>query len=169
MSEDAVQQLLDIEAIKQLKARYFRFMDTKQWDKWRTLFTDDCRFESSRIWEDVDEWVRDVGGNLQELTTVHHGHMPEIRLTGADTARGLWAMFDYLTWDPEQQPERHPGGIGLVGYGHYEETYRKVDGEWKISFLRLTRLRADAVTGDVPTPSTTSWQPRSADWLSSGA
>ena len=24
----------DVEAIKQLKARYFRLMDTKQWDEW---------------------------------------------------------------------------------------------------------------------------------------
>ena len=29
---DAVQQLLDIEAIKQLKARYQRAVDTKDWD-----------------------------------------------------------------------------------------------------------------------------------------
>ena len=31
----------ELEAIRQLKARYFRFMDTKDWDAWRELFTDD--------------------------------------------------------------------------------------------------------------------------------
>ena len=31
---DKVQRLVDIEAIKQLKARYFRFMDTKRWQDW---------------------------------------------------------------------------------------------------------------------------------------
>jgi 3-phenylpropionate/cinnamic acid dioxygenase small subunit len=34
--------LEDVEQIKELKARYFRFFDTKQWDRWRGLFTDDC-------------------------------------------------------------------------------------------------------------------------------
>jgi len=36
----------DIEAIKQLKARYFRTMDTKDWKAMRQVFTDDlgvCR------------------------------------------------------------------------------------------------------------------------------
>ena len=39
---DFSQQLWEIEQIKQLKARYFRLMDTKDWDAWRELFTDDC-------------------------------------------------------------------------------------------------------------------------------
>ena len=34
----------DIEAIRQLKARYFRFVDTKQWDRWGDLFTEDAVF-----------------------------------------------------------------------------------------------------------------------------
>ncbi len=37
-----VEKLWDIEQIKQLKARYFRLMDTKDWAAWRELFTDDC-------------------------------------------------------------------------------------------------------------------------------
>ena len=30
----------DVEAIKRLKARYFRTMDTKDWDGMRQVFTD---------------------------------------------------------------------------------------------------------------------------------
>ena len=37
--------LVEIEAIKQLKARYFRFLDTKQWDAWKEIFTEDFRAE----------------------------------------------------------------------------------------------------------------------------
>jgi len=37
----------DIEAIKQLKARYFRTMDTKDWDGMRTVFTDDVVMDTS--------------------------------------------------------------------------------------------------------------------------
>ena len=39
-NEANVQQLLDIEAIKQLKARYFRCMDTKDWDGFAGVFRD---------------------------------------------------------------------------------------------------------------------------------
>lgn len=39
-------------------------------------------------------------GTYQTSRTVHHGHMPEIDITGPDTARGTWAMFDYVEWPP---------------------------------------------------------------------
>jgi 3-phenylpropionate/cinnamic acid dioxygenase small subunit len=32
---------MEIESIKQLKARYYRYLDTKDWDRWRDVFTDD--------------------------------------------------------------------------------------------------------------------------------
>jgi hypothetical protein len=31
----------------------------------------------------------------------------------------------------------------MHGYGHYHETYEKTDGRWRISSLKLTRLRVD--------------------------
>ena len=34
-----------IEHVRAAKARYCRYVDTKQWDKLSSLFTDDCRFE----------------------------------------------------------------------------------------------------------------------------
>src|SRR5260370_319150 len=42
----SVQQLFDIEAIRRLKARYFRCFDTKDWDGWLGLFTHDATLES---------------------------------------------------------------------------------------------------------------------------
>jgi hypothetical protein len=63
--------------------------------------------------------------------------MPEIEITSPTTARGIWAMQDFLKW-PEGSPMK-----SLVGWGHYTETYELVDGEWKIKTLVLTRLRRD--------------------------
>ena len=41
MSDDNSDHIsADIEAIKQLKARYFRLMDTKDWAGFRAVFTD---------------------------------------------------------------------------------------------------------------------------------
>jgi hypothetical protein len=160
---DEMRQLLDREAIKETKARYFRFIDTKQWERWRTVFTDDARFESSKVWDDPDSFVRDVSTSLAPTRTIHHGHMPEITFTGPDTARVIWAMFDIV-----EQPQVSDGQRGIIGYGHYEEEYRRVGDEWKISFLRLTRLRVDALTGEHP-PTHPIERAHSPAWLSPGS
>ena len=39
---ELLRQLADIEAIKQLKARYFRLMDQKKWDEWAMVFSKDA-------------------------------------------------------------------------------------------------------------------------------
>jgi hypothetical protein len=143
MSDTAttIQQLLDIEEIKRLKARYFRLVDTKRWDDWARVFAVDAVLEipeGDLEYRGRDEIVENVSTVMAELRTVHHGHMPEIEITGDDTARGIWAMFDYVEW-PEQEGQR----VGLHGYGHYIEEYVREDGEWRISRSRLDRLRVD--------------------------
>jgi hypothetical protein len=140
-------QLLDIEAIKQLKARYFRLMDLKQWDEWGMVFTADCVMEvpeADLVNTGRAEIVSNVSGALVGARTCHHGHMPEIEIAGDGTARGIWAMFDYVEW-AEQDGTR----VGLQGYGHYREEYEREDGEWRIARTRLERLRVDSL-GAVP-------------------
>jgi len=133
----------DIEAIKQLKARYFRTMDTKDWSGMRAVFTDDVVVDTSAsdggVVEGADEFMTFLRGVLADVITVHHGHMPEIEVTSPTTATGVWAMEDMLRW---------PNGMELHGYGHYHETYAKVDGVWRIKTTTLTRLRRDITTGD---------------------
>lgn len=140
-----VERLLAIEAIKQLKARYYRCMDTKDWACLEAVFAPDAqaRFLGSRG-EDPQS-VQPVVGRakvaayirqaVETLVTVHHGHMPEIEITSPTTGRGIWAMEDRL-----QSPD---GKNLLTGYGHYHETYERIDGAWTIKTLLLTRLRVD--------------------------
>jgi hypothetical protein len=61
-------------------------------------------------------------------------HAPEIELTSATTATGVWALQDVVRLAP---------GLNLQGYGHYHETYEKIDGRWYIKTSKLTRLRED--------------------------
>ena len=139
---DPVQRLVDIEAIKQLKARYFRFLDTKQWDQWGTVFTADAVLEvpeAAVVEQGRTQIVAGVSAALEGTQTAHHGHMPEIEITGPDTARGTWAMFDYVEWPAGEDGAR----VGLQGYGHYVEEYAREDGEWRIARTRLERLRLD--------------------------
>lgn len=129
----------DIEAIKQLKARYFRLMDTKDWDGFRACFTDDVVVDVSAdgagVFEGVTAFMDMLVPTMRDVVSVHHGHMPEIAVEG-DTATGVWAMEDHLRFGGNAQMELH-------GYGHYHETYRRVDGAWKIAAMTLTRLRLD--------------------------
>lgn len=142
--------LAEIEAIRLLKARYFRLLDTKDWAGWRRLFTDDLVSETDTAppqpdgshtlpkLPGADAFVERVRSLLGDGVTVHHGHMPEIELTGPDTARGIWAMEDIVVFP----------AMTLRGYGHYHEEYRREAGEWRIARLRLTRLRVDILPAE---------------------
>ena len=128
----------DVEAIKQLKARYFRTMDTKDWDAMRLVFDDDVVVDTSAAGGGVvtgaDEFMAFLRDTIGDVVTVHHGHMPEIDITSPTTASGVWAMEDMLRW---------PNGMELHGFGHYHETYAKADDGWRITTTTLTRLRTD--------------------------
>lgn len=136
----------DIEQIKQLKARYFRLIDTKQWQAWGELFSEDVHVVYQGPHPEIRcegraELVARVSAALAQAVTVHHGHMPEIELTSPTTATGIWAMFDIV---------RSPR-LNFRGYGHYEEEYVKQAGTWRIKKLLLTRLHCE-VTGESTTP-----------------
>lgn len=132
-------RLTDLEEIKQLKARYFRLMDGKEWDAWGDVFTEDCCMDSGGPQSppqtgrgNIVAFVREA---IDAMVTTHHGHMPEIAFQSDREASGVWAMFDFL-----EGP-----GYRMKGWGHYHETYRKCDdGCWRIASTRLSRLRVEA-------------------------
>ena len=126
-------------AIQFLKARYFRAIDTKDWDLLSSVMVEDVTID---VTDDVeggepyvgrDQFVRTCAKVLEHAVTVHHGHMPEIEVDG-DAATGIWAMEDYVDW----------GENGAFrGYGHYHERYALADGGWRITSMKLTRIRRD--------------------------
>ena len=141
---DDAPALLEIESIKQLKARYCRLLDAKDWDAWREIFADDFHSDTSeaggKVIDGADEFVAFTRKNLQKPSqvTAHQVHAPEIELTSDTTARGVWALEDVVRLAP---------GVNLRGYGHYHETYEKIDGQWRIKSSKLTRLREDIFNG----------------------
>lgn len=153
MSEiDAITRLLAIEEIKQLKGRYFRFMDTKDWSSLRTIFCDDATFDARASFSldgegdggraaESNDWVYHGGDTIVDFIrsaagrshTVHHGHNHDIDILSPDEARGVIAMEDQI-WDESDTV------LTLHGCGHYHETYRRIDGRWRIHTSRITRL-----------------------------
>src|SRR5438309_11567487 len=81
---DRVQELIDLEEIKKLKARYFRLVDQQDWDGWRALFTDDLKFDlGDGTWlEGGDQFVAAVRSMVDgpggRARSVHRGHMPKL-------------------------------------------------------------------------------------------
>ncbi|MDG4662986.1 nuclear transport factor 2 family protein [Mycobacterium sp. 236(2023)] len=136
------EELVEVEAIKKLKARYCRLLDTKQWEAWRELFTDDFVSDTSesggKLIVGADQFVAFTRKSLRGQATVHQVHAPEIELTSSTTATGVWALEDVVRFGP---------GVNLRGYGHYTETYELVDGRWLIASSKLTRLREDVFNG----------------------
>ena len=136
------EDLVEIEQIRQLKARYFRLMDQKDWDAWAQVFCEDVvidtKHEGSPLIHGRQAFYEYLPPILEGVKTVHHGHMSEIELTSPTTATGVWSMEDMLWWPPEQ------GGRHLWGKGWYFEQYRKeADGEWRILELKLRRIRVE--------------------------
>jgi 3-phenylpropionate/cinnamic acid dioxygenase small subunit len=132
--------LEDVEAIKQLKARYFRTIDSKDWDALTDVFTDDVVIDTTASGGNVVTgavpFVAFLREAIGDVVTVHHGHTAEIEVTSPSTATGVWAMEDQLRW---------PDGRELRGYGHYHETYEKTGGGWRIKTSTLTRVRMDLI------------------------
>ena len=133
----------EFEAIRQLKARYCRFLDTKDAASWRAVFTADVVVildmavsvggadpMTAPAVQGVDTFVPQVLVSLDGVATMHHCHTPELVLTSETTATGIWAMEDLLIFGD---------GRELRGAGHYHETYEKRDDVWRIKSLHLTR------------------------------
>lgn len=132
-------------AISQVKARYCRALDTKDWEAFAELFTDDVELDTrpsgGYLVRGREELLRVVRGSIENAATAHQVHSPEIVLEDANTARVIWAMQDRVVWDEERRAKF--GNHGLTGYGHYHETYVRKDGRWRIAVQKLTRLHVD--------------------------
>lgn len=155
------EQALAIEKIKQAKAKYWFNMDMKRWDDLRMVFTKDAVIDfrgerdlkpgegienlppveeaiargetgAARGRDNFIPWYAELLGSW---VTIHHGHAPIVELTSATTAKGIFPMFDYIS----------DGTREMKGYGHYHDLFELEDGEWRISYLSLTRLRCDGV------------------------
>jgi hypothetical protein len=132
--EDEVRRLSDIEAIKQLRGRYSRAIDTHDWELLGASLAEDARLSTDGgIEEGRAAIVAAVSGALATATTMHHQHTPEIKITGSETAIGTWAMQDIV----------YIGTFVLRGWGHYAEEYLRTADGWKIKSSTLTRVRVD--------------------------
>ena len=127
-----IQRLEDIEAIKQLKARYCSLCDDGyDADALAELFTEDAVWDGGALGVAVGrEQIRRFFENTPKVMpfAVHMVTNPSIEIEG-DSARGRWYLFQAATFKPADS--------AIWGSARYDEEYVRCDGEWKFRSLRL--------------------------------
>jgi hypothetical protein len=151
---EASQRLEAIEAIKRVKARYFRGVDTSTPDLVRSLLAADCVLdyrgcctdpttgrdffpEMNIVVRGREAWSSQ-GLKAMGIVSVHQGHHCEVTLETDASASSIWSMTDRLFMPVEA------AFAELTGYGHYHETYEKDSGTWMLKTLRIERIRVEA-------------------------
>jgi hypothetical protein len=66
------------------------------------------------------------------MVTLHQGHHPEIDVFDDGTAAGTWYLSDKV-FVPAYD-------FALAGTALYEDRYRRVEGEWRISHTGSVRI-----------------------------
>lgn len=134
--EKRIRVMEDIEAIKKLKAKYFRCVDKKLWEEMETVLTEDAvadygmGIELLQGRKAIIEFLKKNLGR-DSMISVHQGHNPEIEITSDTTARGVWVLNDRLIIQTIAT---------LNGWRYYEDEYAKVNGEWKKKSTKITNI-----------------------------
>jgi len=133
-----LQQLSDFEDIRTLKHRYFRGIDTADAALLASLFTADISVD----YRGGNYRVRLVGRDNMldflansfhsDAVAMHHGHMPEITLTGDETAAGIWYLEDIFI---NLESRTH-----TIGSAIYRDQYLREDGRWRIARTEYDRV-----------------------------
>jgi hypothetical protein len=129
----AVNELKDIEALKQLKARYCHLVDARRWGDLGDLFAEDatCDYGFFGTYNGRNEIIQKFFGELTNTAAsfmCHMVHNPLIELSG-DTASASWYLTAQTTIEPTKQ------AVWVMGV--YHDEFRRVAGAWKFAALKF--------------------------------
>jgi len=134
--EERITRLEDIKAIRQLQARYQRCLDTRAWDEMETgCFTEDVVSSygngsmSYNGREAVLAFLKDA--MTLKMPSTHLIHGGEIDVKDASNAEATWYLEDYLLHQKYK--------LKLHGAAIYYVSYRKENGQWRISSIGYKR------------------------------
>jgi hypothetical protein len=132
--------LTSIEEIRQLKYRYFRSLDLKEWEEFGDCLTEDIRarygtqaMDKPLHFDTRAEVVEFMSSNLgPSIISAHIANHPEIHVDG-DRATGSWAFEDTVIV-PDFK-------VQVRGAGYYQDEYRRdADGRWRIRATQYERI-----------------------------
>ena len=133
---DKIEQLYEIEQIKKLKHRYFRALDTNNWQLMGECLTEDCtaRYDSGKYSYDGREAIIAFLSKFMDgpkFLSLHNGHHPEIELLNETEATGTWYLQDIVI-------NLHDNTT-LRGAGIYQDNYVREGDSWKIKITAYDR------------------------------
>lgn len=141
----------DIAAIKQLKYRYLRAIDTKAWDDLADTVTVDVIANygeeghngGSMSFSSCDDLIEFLRASLTEsVITEHRVNHPEITVDG-DEATGSWYLFDRVFMLESNSM--------LIGSSFYTDHYRRTADGWRIRSTGFKRTYEATVSlADLP-------------------
>ncbi|HMC40130.1 MAG TPA: nuclear transport factor 2 family protein [Acidimicrobiales bacterium] len=137
--------LIEIEAIKQVKYRYLRAVDTRDWDLLTTTLAEDATsaYSSGKLsFQGRDAILAFLQESMPEkdMITSHKVHQPEITITSPTTADARWGLEDVVIIVP--------ANLTLRGAAIYEDKMVKTDGEWRIAHTGYRRLYEETSSRD---------------------
>ena len=131
----------NIEQVRRAKARYARFLDTKDWDGFVDLFEPAVQVRmfdpaGSLIvsHDDRDSFVAAARAGLEGGQSIHQVHNDEIDQISDTEISETWSMEDMIIFRPGSEGPRR-----MHGYGHYHELWRLGPEGWRIARLELRR------------------------------
>lgn len=138
-----LEQLLDIESIRQLRVLYSHYFDGKRVNELADLFTDDaiCEFGPAYGGDWVGKatihtnYAKYTEAEGVEFSVMHAVTNHNVRLIDATTAQGRCYLLDLRTAEGIDNP--------LILFGIYDDVYKKVPGAaggWKIHRTRIDFL-----------------------------
>ena len=135
--ESRIRTLEDLEAIKNLKYKYARCLDSKDWDTMAECFVKDATTnyaDGKYQFQGVEAIMAFLKENLgsHERVTIHQNHHPEIDVTSETSAKGTWVMYDYVI--------EKSMNLFLRGAAFYHDEYVRDEGRWKIKSTGYSRI-----------------------------
>lgn len=134
----SLQQLSDFEEIRTLKHRYFRGIDTADFALLEGLFADDIVVDYQggnyrvKLQGRADMLEFLANSFHSDAVAMHLGHMPEITMTGENSADGIWYLQDIFI---SLEKMNH-----TIGTAIYKDSYRRQDDGWKIARTTYERV-----------------------------
>ncbi|KAK1998375.1 hypothetical protein LX36DRAFT_576478 [Colletotrichum falcatum] len=147
MPEKFVLSAETAETIRRKKARYCRFADGLEFDRFDTIMLPDFTFEGvgpdgavivengvRHRWESRAEWVAHFRASLGAIQAIHHVDAGDLEQVAEDEVRAVFGLIYHAgTRDTV-------GGLHVTGGGHYYETWKRVDGDWFMASSSMKRL-----------------------------
>ncbi len=133
--EERIQRIEDIIAIKNLKFTYWDAVDSKDWERYGSVFTPDYIWDAPEstggVVQGRDQIVANGAAHFTEnMRTSHLGHQHYIELIDSTHAVGTcWVQDNIFNENTSGE---------FLGRARYDEEYVKVDNRW---YIKKTVLR----------------------------